>query len=52
MKTTKNPNPERVYEAIVKILQRRYDVKIVYELLPKNQNQGGSYESNCNPLIR
>ena len=52
MKTAKNPNPERVYDAILKILQRRYGVQIVYELLPKNQNQGGSYESNSNPIIR
>ena len=39
MKTTKNPNPERVYEVIAKILERRYDVKIEYALIPKNQKE-------------
>lgn len=36
MNTTKGPNPERIYEVIAAILQRRYDVKIEYTLLPKN----------------
>ena len=30
MKTTKRPNPDRVYAVITTILQRRYDVKIEY----------------------
>lgn len=30
MKTTKRPNPDRVYAVIATILQRRYDVKIEY----------------------
>lgn len=36
MKTSKRPNPDRVYAVIATILQRRYDVKIDYILQPKN----------------
>lgn len=32
MNTTKRPNPERVYEVIATILERRYDVKIEYTI--------------------
>jgi hypothetical protein len=35
MKSNKRPNPERVYEVIATILQRRYDVKIQYTVEPK-----------------
>lgn len=35
MKTTSTPNPDRIYAAIAKILERRHDVKIEYKLLPK-----------------
>ena len=28
-------NPDRIYAAIAKILERRYDVRIEYKLLPK-----------------
>lgn len=35
MKTTKRPNPDRVYAAIVEILQRRHDVKIEYAVIKK-----------------
>ncbi len=37
MKTNKRPNPERVYEVIATILERRYDVKIQYI----TEKQGG-----------
>lgn len=36
MKTNKRPNPDRIYEVIATILQRRYDVQIEYILTPKN----------------
>lgn len=36
MKTTKTPNPDRIFAAINNILQRRYDVKIEYILITKN----------------
>lgn len=39
----KKPNPERVYAVIASILERRYNVKIEYVLLPK----GAIYEQNC-----
>lgn len=31
----KTPNPDRVYAVIASILERRYNVKIEYELVPK-----------------
>lgn len=36
MKTTNQPNPERIYEALAKILERRHGVKITYTLKPRN----------------
>lgn len=36
MKTSNTPNPDRVYAALAKILERRHGVKITYKLLPKN----------------
>ena len=36
------PNPERVYAVIASILERRHNVKIEYELVPK----GDTYEQN------
>lgn len=36
MKTTNQPNPERIYEALARILERRHGVKITYTLKPKN----------------
>lgn len=36
MTTTNQPNPERVYDALAKILERRHGVKITYTLKPKN----------------
>ncbi len=36
MKTTNLPNPDRVYAALAKILERKYSVKITYTLKPKN----------------
>ena len=36
MKTTKRPNPDRVFAVVNTILQRRYGVKIEYILQPKN----------------
>lgn len=48
MKTTTTPNPDRVYAAIAKILERRHSVKIQYTLKPKSYG-GESYEQqNCN----
>ncbi len=41
-KTSKAPNPDRVYAVIASILQRRYDVKIEYTVSPKFE--GGNYE--------
>ena len=38
MKTNKRPNPERVYEVIATILERRYGVKIEYTI----EKQGGT----------
>lgn len=32
----KTPNPQRIYEALARILERRHDVKITYKLTPKN----------------
>lgn len=32
METTNTPNPQRIYEALVKILERKYEVKIKYTL--------------------
>lgn len=29
------PNPIRVYETLAKILERRNDVKITYQLIPR-----------------
>ena len=31
----KTPNPDRIYAAVASILERRYNVKITYELKPK-----------------
>lgn len=39
----KTPNPERVYAVIASILERRYNVKIEYEL----KRKGDTYEQNC-----
>jgi hypothetical protein len=36
MKTTKRPNPDRIFAVVNTILQRRYGVKIEYILQPKN----------------
>jgi len=36
MKTSKKPNPIRVYETLARILERREGVKITYTLKPKN----------------
>ena len=43
---TNLPNPERIYEVIVAILERRYNVKIEYTLekVKKEEN----HEQNCN----
>lgn len=35
MKTTNKPNPERIYAALAKILERKHEVKITYTLSPK-----------------
>lgn len=35
MKTTNKPNPARIYEALARIMERRHDVKITYQLTPK-----------------
>lgn len=32
MKTTSTPNPQRIYDALAKILERKYEVKIKYTL--------------------
>ena len=36
MKTTNQPNPERIYATLARILERKYGVKITYTLKPKN----------------
>lgn len=36
MKSSNTPNPERIYEALARILERRHGVKITYTLQPKN----------------
>ena len=38
METTNQPNPARIYEALAKILERKYQVKISYTL--KNKSKG------------
>lgn len=35
MKTAKTPNLDRVYSVIAQILERRYEVKIIYEIVSK-----------------
>lgn len=35
MNSSKTPNPDRIYEVIANILQRRYTVKIEYTLTEK-----------------
>lgn len=41
----KTPNPERVYAVIASILERRYNVKIEYEII---KIEGGpNREQNC-----
>ena len=35
MKGTNKPNPERIYATVAAILQRRYGVRIEYELMKK-----------------
>lgn len=37
MKTTNVPNPDRIYAALAKILERRHGVKITYQLTPKTE---------------
>lgn len=37
MNISKKPNPERIYEVIARILERRHGVKIDYTIQPKNQ---------------
>lgn len=41
MKTTNQPNPDRIYAALATILERKHSVKITYQLIPKNKNQKG-----------
>lgn len=36
MRTTKTPNPDRIYDVIARILERRHGVRISYKLTPKN----------------
>ena len=36
MRTANQPNPDRIYAALAKILERKYGVKITYTLKPKN----------------
>lgn len=33
MNTTTRPNPDRIFAVIATILQRRYDVRIEYDIL-------------------
>jgi hypothetical protein len=37
METTNRPNPERIYAALAKILERKHEVKIKYTLTPKTE---------------
>ncbi len=47
MSTTTNlPNPERIYEVIVAILERRYGVKIEYTL--ERVKKEANHEQHCN----
>lgn len=39
MNNTKRPNPDRIYEVINTILQRRHGVQITYELLRGENNE-------------
>jgi hypothetical protein len=36
MKTSNTPNPQRIYEALARILERKHGVRIQYQLTPKN----------------
>lgn len=35
MKTSNKPNPTRIYEALARIMERKYQVKISYTLTNK-----------------
>lgn len=35
MKTTKTPNPIRIYETLARIMERKHEVKITYTIKPK-----------------
>lgn len=39
MKTANTLNPQRVYDALVRILERKYEVKITYKLTPKTERR-------------
>jgi hypothetical protein len=39
MKTTNTPNPDRIYAALAKILERKNCVKITYQLTPKTERR-------------
>lgn len=42
------PNPVRVYEALARILERKYQVKISYTLI--NKSKGENHEHDCDRI--
>lgn len=46
----KSPNPERVYAVIVSILERRYNIKIDYEVVVKTK--GENHEHHRIPSLQ